>query len=235
MSEAHKHSQNADSGETIFLADPPTEISLLLKWFQAGARPEKCSQELDNFACAFLGALVHDQAVIPTTTDVHPPKLLAWVLTHHVRNPRHCAAWLNLGFALRLIAKSDQEPLKSSRLHRAIECFDRSLSADPNERPVSIRAWAGKALAFGQLGRFEEAERCSREALEMDRSDPNLWLLHSSCVGMAGRREEALGLIQEAYNAYLMAGRPEELRHMFDDVIPPIKTPDPAKHMRRVQ
>ena len=167
--------------------------------------------------------------------DVHPPKLLAWVLTHPVRNPRYCAAWLNLGFALRLIAKSDQEPRKTSRLQRAIECFDRSLAADPNERPVNIRAWAGKAIALGQLGNFEEAARCSREALELDRSDPNLWLLHSSFVGMAGRKEEALELIQEAYNAYLMAGRPEELRHMFDDVIPPVKTPDPVKHMRRMQ
>ena len=222
------------SDQALFLADMPPTIEALLEWFRAGARPEGCSKELEEFACAFLGALADDQALIPMT-DTHPAKLLMWVFTHHLRNPSHGGAWLNLGFALRLIAKSDQEPLKSSRLQRAIECFDRSLAANSPERPVSIRAWAGKAFTFGQLGKFEEAARCSREAVELDRSDPNLWLLHSSCVGMAGRKEEALELVQEAYHAYLMAGRPEGLRYLFDSVIPPTNAPEPTQHLRRVQ
>jgi len=226
--------QQDPSDQALFLADMPPPIEALLAWFYAGARPKDCGTEMEEFACSFLGALVEDQAVIPTV-DVHPPKLLAWVLTHYLRNPGHCAAWLNLGFALRLIAKSDPEPVRDTRLQRAIDCFDRSLAADPKERPVNIRAWAGKAFAFGQLGKFEEAGRCSSEALELDRSDPNLWLLHSSCVGMAGRKEEALRLIEEAYKAYLMAGRPEGLRHLFDSVVPPTNAPDPTKHLRQVQ
>jgi hypothetical protein len=51
---------------------------------------------------------------------------------------------------------------------------------------------------------------------------------------MAGRKEEALKLIDQAYNAYVMAGRPEGLRHLFDKVVPPVNTPDPEKHLRRV-
>jgi tetratricopeptide (TPR) repeat protein len=195
----------------IFLADLPTEIGLLLKWFQAGARPEECSKELEEFACRFLGALAQDQALIPAM-DVHPAKLLAWVLTHHLRNPEHCGAWLNLGWSLRIMAAADPEPWAATRLQKALECFDRSLALGQSERAVIIRAWAGKAFANAQLHRFEEGVRCSHEALELDRSDPNLWLLHSSLLGMAGRKEEALELINGAYKAYIMAGRPEGLR-----------------------
>jgi hypothetical protein len=88
------------------------------------------------------------------------------------------------------------------------------LSAD--ERPVKIRAWAGKALAFLQCDALNEADRCAAAALELDRSDPNLWLLHSSCVARAGNENEALKTIEDAYKAYVAAGRPEGLRHLFD-------------------
>jgi tetratricopeptide (TPR) repeat protein len=133
------------------------------------------------------------------------------------------------------MAAYDPEPVATARLQRAIECFDRSLALGRSERAVVIRAWAGKAFAFGQLRRFEESVQSSREALELDRSDPNLWLLHSSLLGMAGRKEEALELIDEAYKAYVMAGRPEGLRYLFDSVVPPVNAPDPAKHLRRMQ
>jgi tetratricopeptide (TPR) repeat protein len=226
--------QTPDSVAAAFLANPPREISLLLKWFQAGARSEECSKELEEFACGFLGALAQDQALIPPM-NVHPPKLLAWVLTHHLRNPEHCGAWLNLGWSLRLMAASDSEPLASTKLQKALECFDRSLALGQSERAVIIRAWAGKAFTNAQLRRFEEGVQCSHEALELDHSDPNLWLLHSSLLGMAGRKEEALELIDEAYRAYVMAGRPEGLRYLFDDVVPPINTPDPVKNLRRMQ
>jgi tetratricopeptide (TPR) repeat protein len=132
------------------------------------------------------------------------------------------------------MAASDSEPMASSRLQKALECFDRSLALGQSERAVVIRAWAGKAFTNAQLSRFEEGVRCSHAALELDRSDPNLWLLHSSLLEMAGKKEEALELIDEAYKAYVMAGRPEGLRYLFDDVVPPINTPE-TKHMRRMQ
>ena len=34
---------------------------------------------------------------------------------------------------------------------------DRSLALSPGERAVKVRAWAGKALAFMQLGDLDEA------------------------------------------------------------------------------
>lgn len=123
----------SDLGAAVFLANPPTEIRLLLKCFQAGARSEECSKELKEFACGFLGALVQDQALIPLM-NVHPAKLLAWVLTHHLRNPEHCGAWLNLGCSLRLMAASDPEPVASTRLQKALECFNRSLALGHSER-----------------------------------------------------------------------------------------------------
>jgi tetratricopeptide (TPR) repeat protein len=202
-----------------FLDDPPPDIGLLLKWFRTGARPEQCSNQLETFASSFLGALAQDEAPIPAM-NVHPATLLAWVLTHHMRNPRNCAAWLNLGLSLRLMARSDEEAIATTRLQRALECFDRSLTLGRGERAVIVRAWAGKAFAFAQLRRFEEGERCSHEALDLDRSDPSLWLLHSSILGMAGRQEEALDMIDGAYKAYVMAGRPKGLRYLFDSVPP---------------
>jgi tetratricopeptide (TPR) repeat protein len=213
-----------DQHNSKFLADMPAEIGHLLEWFHAGAIAGECGTHLETFTNAFLGALVQDHAIIPPI-NVYPPKLLAWVLTHHLRNPENCAAWLNLGFALRLMAKSDGEPHRDARLQRAIECFDRSIAAAQNSTAALIRAWVGKALVFGQIGEFDRAVRCSREALDLDCSDPNLWLLRSSLVNMAGRKEEALELIQQAYNAYLKAGEPEELWHLFDTVTsakPPI-------------
>jgi tetratricopeptide (TPR) repeat protein len=206
-----------NQSDNKFLTDPPAEIDHLLKWFHAGAKAGECGTDLETFTNAFLGALVQDQAIIPPM-NVYPPKLLAWVLTHHVRNPQNCAAWLNLGFALRLIAKLDVESRRQTRLQQAVECFDRSIAAAQSSAPALIRAWVGKALVFGQLGKFERAVQCSREALELDSSDPNLWLLQSSLLSMADRKEEALELIQQAYNAYLKAGEPEELRHLFDTV-----------------
>lgn len=198
-----------------FLADPPAEIGHLLKWFHAGAKAGECGTDLETFTNAFLGALVQDQAIIPPM-NVYPPKLLAWVLTHHIRSPETCAAWLNLGLALRLMAKSEEGSRRDVRLQHALECFDRAISATEGSTPAVIRAWIGKALTFGQQDRYDDAVQCSREALDLNPSDPNLWLLQSSFLGMAGRKEEALELIQQAYEAYLMAGEPEELRDLFE-------------------
>src|SRR5579863_2483181 len=103
MVNQRQHIENDQSDR--FLIDPTEEVGRLMKWFYADARAEEGGTDLENFASAFLGALVHDHAVIPPM-DVHPPKLLAWVLTHHIRNPENCAAWLNLGLALRLMARS---------------------------------------------------------------------------------------------------------------------------------
>jgi len=58
---------------------------------------------------------------------------------------------------------------------------------------------------------------CCAQALESDRSDPNLWLLYSYALKSAGREDEALSTMNDAYEAYIRAGRPEELREVFAD------------------
>jgi tetratricopeptide (TPR) repeat protein len=203
------------SSASEFLTNLPTELEALLKWFDAGADPAAPTIEVRSYANGLLTALRSDQAIVPKL-QADPERILALVLTHHVRNPEHSVGWLNLGLALRRLAAWDREMWRTRRLERAISCFDRCLALSAGERAVNVRAWAGKALAFMQLGDLNEAVRCSAAALALDRSDPNLWLLHSGCVGRAGNEDEALRLIENAYEAYVAAGRPDALRHLFD-------------------
>ena len=198
-----------------FLADLPDELDALLKWYEMDADPAMLAKDVRAYADGLLAALRSDQAVVPEL-QADPERILALVLTHHVRNPEHSVGWLNLGLALRRLAAWDHEMSRTRRLERAISCCDRCLALSAGERAVNVRAWAGKALAFMQLGDLNEAVRCSAAALELDRSDPNLWLLHSGCVGRAGNEDEALRLIENAYEAYVAAGRPEALRDLFD-------------------
>jgi tetratricopeptide (TPR) repeat protein len=198
-----------------FLADLPDELDALLKWYDMDADPAMLAKDVRAYADGLLAALRSDQAIVPEL-QADPERILALVLTHHVRNPEHSVGWLNLGLALRRLAAWDSEMSRTRRLERAISCFDRCLALRAGERAVNVRAWAGKTLAFMQLGDLNEAVRCSVAALKLDRSDPNLWLLHSGCVGRAGNEDEALRLIENAYEAYVAAGRPDALRHLFD-------------------
>jgi hypothetical protein len=52
-------------------------------------------------------------------------------------------------------------------------------------------------------------------ALKADRSDPKLWLLYGFALLSAGRKGEALSVMDDAYQAYVAAGKPEELRSVF--------------------
>ena len=198
-----------------FLTDLPDELGALLDWFDSGTDSAALATDVRAYANGLLNALRSDEAIIPEL-QADTPRVLALVLTHHIRNPSHGAGWLNLGLALRRFAAWDCPSSRAQRLERAISCFNRSLALSADERAVNVRAWVGKALAFMQLGDLNEAVRCSAAALELDRSDPNLWLLHSGCVGRAGNEDEALRLIDNAYEAYVAAGRPDALRHLFD-------------------
>ena len=199
-----------------FLADLPDELEALLDWFDTEADQVTLAKDVREFAGGLLTGLQSDQAIIPEL-QADAARALALVLTHHVRNPGHCGAWLNLGFGLRRLAISDSEAVKALRLERALACFDRAVALSRAHRPVAIRAWAGKALAFRQLERFDDAVRSAREALNLDPSDPNLWLLCSYCLTFAGKDDEATESVQGAFDAYVAAGRPEGLRHIFED------------------
>jgi tetratricopeptide (TPR) repeat protein len=198
------------------LADLPDELDALLDWFDAEADEATLAEDVRAYSDRLLIELRSDQAIIPEL-QADAARILALVLTHHTRNPDHCGAWLNLGFGLRRLAISDSEAVKAVRLERALACFDCALALSQEHRPVAVRAWAGKALAFRQLERLDEAVRSAREALILDPSDPNLWLLCSYCLAFAGKDDQATESVQRAYDAYVAAGRPEGLRHIFED------------------
>jgi len=56
------------------------------------------------------------------------------------------------------------------------------------------------------------------QALDADTSDPNLWLFYAFALGAAGREAKALSVVEDAYNAYLRAGRPEGLQYLFAEI-----------------
>jgi hypothetical protein len=70
------------------------------------------------------------------------------------------------------------------------------------------------------MGLFEDEVRCALQALDADRSDPSLWLFYAFALNAAGREAKALSVIEDAYDAYIKAGEPEGLRHIFADIGP---------------
>ena len=105
-------------------------------------------------------------------------------------------------------------------LETALESFDRSLQLEPDNAGKNIRAFIGKALTYHQMGLFEDEVRCCLQALDADRSDPSLWLFYAFALNAAGREAKALSVIEDAYDAYVKAGEPEGLRHIFADIAP---------------
>jgi len=191
----------------------PAEIREVLRWSKSSSA---APADTLRFAEGFLGRLVEDQAVIPVMSDA--VAVLGYVLTHHLWRPESAAAWLNLGLALRRIALYrvyDPASENEERLNLALTSLDRALAAEPNLKGTVIRSWCGKALVFCQKKRFAEAVDCARWALDADRSDPSLWLLYSSMLGLAGRQNESEAAVERAYAAYLAAGEPPQLAHIF--------------------
>lgn len=147
-----------------------------------------------------------------------PVAVLAHTLTQHLWRPGSAPAWLNLGLALRRIALyrvNDPVSDNDHRLSLAIASLDRALATEPDLAVTVIRAWCGKALVFCQKKRFADAVDCARRALDADQSDPSLWLLSSSMLGLAKRQDEAEAAVERAYVAYLAAGEPPQLAHIF--------------------
>ena len=205
-----------------FLEDVPAEIRGVLDWYGAGGPQRAPGQDMMEFAGKFLGALRDDGAVVPETPATSAPQVLALVLLHHRSSREETGAWLNLGFALRRMAlyrtQDDPEPVKRRRLQRALEAFERCLRLEPGNRGKNIRAWTGKAFTYHQLGLHDEEVRCCWRALDADRSDPKLWLFYGFALRAAGRKQEALSVIDNAYDDYVMASEPEELRDVFAGV-----------------
>jgi tetratricopeptide (TPR) repeat protein len=206
------------NGTSRFLEDAPSEIKDLLDWYCAGQTQGPPPHQMTEFAAQFLGAIREDGALIPTTPAVSAPHMLGLVLLHHLRNPENTGAWLNLGFALRRMALyriGDPDHIRQRRLLGALEALERSRELEPENTGKNIRAWIGEAFTHHQLGLYEDEIRCCARVLEADRSDPRLWLFYGFALEAAGRKAEALSVMDQAYEAYLMAGEPDELKDVF--------------------
>jgi tetratricopeptide (TPR) repeat protein len=204
-----------------FLEIVPPEVGEVLDWYASEHGWQAPASELSVFAGNFLGAMLDDGAVFPVSSAVSPAQTLALVLVHHQNNGKDPGAWLNLGIALRRMALSrsqDTEPVNRHRLQLALGAFDRSLRLQPDNIVKNVRAWTGKAFIYHQLGSCHEEVSCCARALDSDSSDPKLWLFYGFAVEAAGRKSEAVSVMDNAYEAYLAAGEPEDLRDVFAGV-----------------
>ena len=207
--------------ENQFLENMPGEIKEVLRWYADAQSRALASQSIADFAVRFLGGIYEDGAVLPTNLSASAPEVLALVLLQHRTSPRSTGAWLKFGFALRRVAlyrTQDPEETNRARLQSAVQAFDRALELDPDNNGKNIRTWTGMSFAYHMLAMYQKELECCAKALESDRSDPKLWLKYSFALKSAGREEEALSGMNDAYDAYVRAGKPEELREVFADV-----------------
>jgi tetratricopeptide (TPR) repeat protein len=211
----------ATDAENQFLQHMPGEIKEVLQWYADGHSKARARESMTEFAGRFLGGMYEDGAVVPTNLFASAPEVLALTLLQHRTSPLSAGAWVNLGFALRRAAlhrANDPEEMNRARVCSAVQAFDRALQLDPDNNGKNIRVWTGMSLAYHMLAKYEKELECCAQALESDRSDPKLWLLYSFALKSAGREEEALSCMNDAYDAYIRAGKPEELKEVFADV-----------------
>jgi tetratricopeptide (TPR) repeat protein len=207
--------------ENRFLENMPGEITEVLQWHADARSTVSASQSMAEFAGRFLGGMYEDGAVLPTNLSASAPEVLALALFQHRNSPLNAGAWLNLGFALRraaLYRANDPEEMNRVRLQYAVQAFDRALQLDPGNTGKNIQAWTGMSFAYHMLAMYDKELECCAQALASNRSEPKLWLLYGFALRSAGREEEALSTMNDAYNAYIRAGRPEELSEVFGDV-----------------
>src|SRR5262249_41991302 len=207
--------------EDKFLQDVPAEVRGVLDWYGTGHSLRVPGPEIRDFAGKFLGAMLEDGAVFPLSSAVSPAQTLALVLLHHRRSGKEPAAWLNLGIGLRRMAlyrTQDCESVNRRRLQLALEAFDRCLRLEPGNTGKNIRAWTAKAFTYHQLGLHDEEVSCCSRALNSDTSDPKLWLFYGFALEAAGRKSEALSVMDNAYRTYMAAGELEDLRDVFAGV-----------------
>jgi tetratricopeptide (TPR) repeat protein len=211
----------ATDAENQFLENMAGEIKKVLHWYADGPSRIQAGENMAEFAGRFLGGMYEDGAVVPTNLSTSAPEVLALTLLQHRTSRLSAGAWLNLGFALRRVAlylANEPAEINKARLRSAVLAFDRALQLYPDNNGKNIRGWTGMSFAYHMLAMYEKELECCAQALESDRSDPRLWLLYSFALKSVGREDEALSTLNDAYDAYLRAGRPEELREVFADV-----------------
>jgi tetratricopeptide (TPR) repeat protein len=211
----------AADAQNRFLENMPGEIIEVLQWHANARSKVSTSQGMAEFAGRFLGGMYEDGALLPTSLEASAPEVLALTLLQHRTSPLSAGARLNLGFALCRVAlcrANDPEEMNRARLQSAVQAFDRALQLDPGNKGKNMRAWTGMSRAYHMLAMYEKELEWCTQALDSDRSGPKLWLLYGFALKSAGREDEALSTMDEAYDAYIRAGRPTELREVFADV-----------------
>jgi hypothetical protein len=74
-----------------------------------------------------------------------------------------------------------------------------------------------QAFTYHQLGLHNEEVSCCSRALDSDSSDPKLWLFYGFALKAAGRKSEALSVMDNAYEAFVAASQ-QNLRDVFAGV-----------------
>lgn len=205
--------------QVSLLENVPPEIRAVLSCQQDSERNPGISDPLEKFSGAFLQSLLEDGALFPLAKD--PVWLLKMVLTEHEREPRQPIAWLNLGLAFRRMAlyrETDPAALKGKWLEIALQSFERSLELEPN----NARAWFGKGLALGQLGRHLDEADCYARSIEIH--PESLWtrMCHVAALQKAGKDAEASIALDRAVEHYETASDearaqlPVEMRELLD-------------------
>ena len=100
-------------------------------------------------------------------------------------DPMHLDAWLQKGFVLDRIGKSEE----------ALTCYNRALEIDPDHLGIKCL----KGFAYNNLKDFEKAIECYDEVLNVNSEDIFSWYQKGSVLENLGRYGEAM----EAYDRAL--------------------------------
>jgi hypothetical protein len=211
----------AAEGENQFLKHMPGEIKELLQWYADATSSVPGGQSVTEFAERFLGAIYEDGAAPshkpfglcsrgtrpgPTATSGQSSKH-RYLAEAGFRTTPHSTL-------------PDPRPrrLQSNPFAIGTVGLRSWIATRTDNKGKNIRVWTGMSFVYHMLGFYREEIECCSQALEADRSDPKLWLLYGFALKSAGREELALSIMNHEYDAYVRAGKPEELREAFADI-----------------
>jgi len=92
-----------------------------------------------------------------------------------------------------------------------------SLEPDPNHEVFHGNNAGYRAQALVMLGRLEDAEREARRSVSLDERDPNGYRVLASALGLQGRFDEALSVLDRADQLFVGAGWVKGLRESFSE------------------
>ncbi len=88
--------------------------------------------------------------------------------------------------------------IELGRFEDAIECFNRSIDANPQYAD----SWCLKGGVLAEMGRYDEAIFAFNKTIELDPEDPNAWLDKGGALRALGREDDAEMAITTAVEIY---------------------------------